>query len=329
MHLRERGHRLRRVVVMADLERDAERVLQVSLRLVGLAEQEVQPAEVVQEPADVRAIRKLLVLRLCALRVRPRADPLAVPLRDQRGHEVDVADRSAVVEPLGELERELHVLTRGLPVALAAVAAGAPGEHLRAEEVAGQFGPLGKRERLPEEGDRGRDARELVAADADPEHDVRAVGVRELRLLDEAARLLEQSEPLADLAALLAGPTLAAERAELELDRARGRNRRATALELADRLVVAVVVRKHLGPGEDGLDAGALVTGDAVREEAWVDAEPRREPLDRLRSRARLAALDLADVLLREAIAGELRLRQARGHAQLAQALAEASAPGR
>ena len=43
----------------------------------------------------------------------------------------------------------------------------------------------------------------------------------------------------------------------------------------------------------------------------------------------RLAALDLADVLLREAVAGEIGLRQAGGDAQLAQALAEAgAAPG-
>jgi hypothetical protein len=51
------------------------------------------------------------------------------------------------------------------------------------------------------------------------------------------------------------------------------------------------------------------------------------EPFDRLRGRARLTALDLADVLLREAIAGELRLRQPSGDAQQAQAIAEPRAP--
>src|SRR6185436_7380276 len=67
---------------------------------------------------------------------------------------------------------------------------------------------------------------------------------------------------------------------------------------------------------------------DAVGEEARVDLEARREPVDRLLRRAGLPALDLRDVLLREAIAGELRLRQARGDAELAQTLAEARGCG-
>ena len=81
---------------------------------------------------------------------------------------------------------------------------------------------------------------------------------------------------------------------------------------------------QRLGPGECALEAAALVGRDAVREKAGVDAEPRREPLDRLARRARLAALDLGDVLLREALAREVALRQPCGDAELAQALAEA-----
>ena len=50
-----------------------------------------------------------------------------------------------------------------------------------------------------------------------------------------------------------------------------------------------------------------------------------REPLDRLLRRPGLAALDLADVFLREAVAGEVCLRQSGVDAQRAQALTETS----
>ncbi len=95
-------------------------------------------------------------------------------------------------------------------------------------------------------------------------------------------------------------------------------------LELGCRLLVLERLDQHLCPGECALEAAALVGRDAVREEAGVDAEPRCEPLDRLARRARLAALDLGDVLLREALARELALREPGGDAELAQALAEA-----
>src|SRR5262249_54003759 len=51
--------------------------------------------------------------------------------------------------------------------------------------------------------------------------------------------------------------------------------------------------------------------------------EPLREPADRLCGRTRLAAFDLAHVLLREAAAGELALRQSGCDPELAEALAE------
>ena len=81
---------------------------------------------------------------------------------------------------------------------------------------------------------------------------------------------------------------------------------------------------ERLGPGEQRLDAIAVVDGDAVEQELRVDGEPLRQPGDRLVGRPRLAALDLADVLLREAVAGERGLRQAGGDAQRADALADA-----
>jgi hypothetical protein len=78
-----------------------------------------------------------------------------------------------------------------------------------------------------------------------------------------------------------------------------------------------VSLGQGLGARERGLDAAAFVDRDAVRDVAPVDAEPVREPRDRLSSRAGLPALDLADVLLGEAIAGEIGLGHPRSHAQL------------
>jgi hypothetical protein len=89
-----------------------------------------------------------------------------------------------------------------------------------------------------------------------------------------------------------------------------------------------VVVRERLRAREHRLDAAALVGGDPLLEESGVDAQLRGEPLDRLTRGPGLPALDLADVLLREPLARKVRLRQARGDAQLPDALAEAGAPG-
>src|SRR5581483_383633 len=89
------------------------------------------------------------------------------------------------------------------------------------------------------------------------------------------------------------------------------------------RLVETVLLRKRVRLGEDRLGLRAVVGGDAAREEARVDAEAQREPVDRLGRRARLAALDLRDVLLAEPVAREIRLREAGRHPKLAQALAE------
>ena len=86
---------------------------------------------------------------------------------------------------------------------------------------------------------------------------------------------------------------------------------RARRRERLGRLVVAMRFGQRLGPGEQRLDPAAQVGRDAAAEEAGVDAEPGREPRDRLVGRARLPALDLADVLLREPVAGELGLGQA------------------
>src|SRR5207248_199500 len=84
-----------------------------------------------------------------------------------------------------------------------------------------------------------------------------------------------------------------------------------------------VLIEERVGPGQGGLGLRTLIRRDAARKEPGVDAEAHRKPLDRLRGRARLATLDLRDVLLREAIAREIGLRQAGRHAQLAQPFAD------
>ena len=72
-----------------------------------------------------------------------------------------------------------------------------------------------------------------------------------------------------------------------------------------------------------GLDAVADIRGDTGREERRIDTEPRCQPGGGLHRRACLAALDLADVLLREPVARELGLCQPGREAQRAQPLTE------
>ena len=120
-----------------------------------------------------------------------------------------------------------------------------------------------------------------------------------------------------------ARPGLAGQEAGLQLRGAGRGDCGADVLELGDGLLVAMCFDESLRARERCLDAAALVGRDAVGEIPRVDFEPAGEPRDRLSGRARLAALDLAHVLLREPIARELALRQARGNAELAQSLTE------
>src|SRR5205085_5105182 len=99
---------------------------------------EVQAAEVVRELADMHPVGELLVRSPRPLGVVAREHPVALAVGDERSLEVRRADRAGIVRILGELERALDVLARGLVIALAAPAAGAPGEDVRAERVGGQ-----------------------------------------------------------------------------------------------------------------------------------------------------------------------------------------------
>ena len=253
---------------------------------------------------------------------------MAGALCDEGGLEVRVGHLAPVVDTLGELECMLDVFASGLEVALSAMAAGAPVIDVGAEPVARQIRALGQRESLVEQRDRGRDAGKLVAADAEAEHELGAVDVREHRALGGRAGAVQQLDGGANIPLLHACPGLTGERAHLELDRVRGRDCGARLRVGIDGVLVAVRLRECLGACEQRLDAAALVGRDATGEKRGIDFEALRQPLDGLGGRARLAALDLADVLLGEAVAGELGLRHAGGHAQQPQPVAEARPSG-
>ncbi len=122
VNLRERGDRGRRVLVAPDLERDRECVLEMLDRLLGLAEQELEAAEVVQQAADVDAVCELLVLTLRPLGIGTREHPVTAALGEHRSLEVRLPERAQILHRIGELECVLDVLARGLVVALAPVA---------------------------------------------------------------------------------------------------------------------------------------------------------------------------------------------------------------
>jgi hypothetical protein len=117
------------------------------------------------------------------------------------------------------------------------------------------------------------------------------------------------------------------ERPHLQLGHPGGAGRGGQRLEGLGGLLALRLVQR-LRPGEGSLELGALVGGDAAREEAGVDSEAVGEPFDRPRGRARLAALDLGDVLLGETVARELALRQTRGDAELTEPFPEADSLG-
>jgi hypothetical protein len=290
---------------------------------------EVQATEVVEQPTDVTFVVDLLVVGLRALRIVARLDPMPHPLADKRSLEVRVRGLARIVERLGELERALDVLARCFEVPLAPVAPRAPPEDVGAQAVAGKLGGLSEGQRLVEEVDRRRDAGELIAADPEAEEQVGTVDVGELRRLGEHACPVEELDRVLDLAALHPGPRFAGQVANLELGDAGREHRGLAVLVLGDRLVVPVVLGQRVRAREQRVDAAALVGGDAPLEETGVDAELDREPLDRLARGPGLTALDLADVFLREAVAGEVGLGQAGRHAKLPHSLAQAVARGR
>src|SRR5437763_13716233 len=83
MNLGERRHRLRSVGLVADLERERERLLQVRDRDLGLAEQVAQATEVVDDARLGLPVTALLREVPGALRVEACKQRIAAPL----GHE--------------------------------------------------------------------------------------------------------------------------------------------------------------------------------------------------------------------------------------------------
>ena len=77
-------------------------------------------------------------------------------------------------------------------------------------------------------------------------------------------------------------------------------------LERGERLVVGLSLDRRFGANNGSLDLRVLVPALARLEIRDVDAEPLRDPRQRLLGRARLPAFDLADVFLRDAVAGEV-----------------------
>src|SRR5581483_4003214 len=234
-----------------------------------------------------------------------------------------VADRARVVRVLGELKRTLDVLARGLVVAHPTPATRAPREDVRAERVGRHARALGEPECLVQQPERRLHAVELVPADAERVEDLGALEIGEVSGLDDPAGVVQQLERRAERAQPHLRPARTEECANLDL-RDAGRARRGhERLVLGGRVLVSVRFDQGLGARESSLEPAALVGGDAVREESRITPEPRGEPVDRLRRRAGPPPLDLRDVLLREAVAGELALSQPGGNAKLAKPLPE------
>ena len=253
---------------------------------------------------------------------------MAHALGHERGLEVDIRHRAVVVERLRELERALDVLARGLEVTLAAVAARAPAEDLRAKQVAGKAGALRELQRLAEQRDGRRDARQVVAAHGHPEEDLCPVDVREAGAFVDRPAALQELESRLELASLHPRPRLGRE--------ARASSSIAPVARTAVREFSSSSTASSYRCAFASASARASIASTRLRssaetpllEEAGVDAELGSEPLDRLARGTGLAALDLADVLLREALAREIGLGQARRHSQLTHALAQAGARG-
>ena len=239
-----------------------------------------------------------------------------------------MAHRVAVVEAFGQLERPLGVLLRRGPVSLPLVAARTPLADVRAEPVGRNRRTVREVEGLRVERQRRGDRVQLEAAAGEVVEDVRPVDVREHRLIGDGPGSVEDLDRLPDLAQVHARPGLGENRAQLELGRGERREDQGELRRARPRPPRTDSPRSPPRPRDHALDALALARRDPDLEERRVDAELRGQPIDRLGGRPRLAALDLADVLLREARAGEVGLSQPAGDAKLAHPLAQGGAGG-
>src|ERR1700675_804617 len=100
-----------------------------------MTEKEVDAAEVVQQPAEVAAVRELLVRGLGALGVGTCEHPVTLAVGDDRRLEVDIGGRALVVQALCKLERAFDVLARSLEIAAPALAPRPHGENVLRELI--------------------------------------------------------------------------------------------------------------------------------------------------------------------------------------------------
>jgi hypothetical protein len=175
-------------------------------------------------------------------------------------------------------------------------------------------------ERLGEDRGRGRDRRQPVPGLADVEEDVGAVDVGERVAFGEVVRRLEQLQRLVEPPELGACGRSREQRPELEV-RILDRARLLGPVELGDRLVELPRGNRGLGARDQARLPLVLRRRQSGLDVPARDLQPVGEPLERRFVRANPAALDLADVLLREAPEAELGLRQASRNAQLSDAL--------
>ena len=176
---------------------------------------------------------------------------MPVALGEHRRLEVDGCEGTRIAQRLRELECALDILARSFVVALTPVAPRPPREHVQLQLVGRKPGPLGERQRLVEQRDRGRDARKLVAADAEAIQHVRAIDIGERLALDQSARLGEQRERGLHIARLRMRHRLAVQRAHPKLGRAGPEDGRQRPRVLRDRLrrTCAPPRERRRGPG--------------------------------------------------------------------------------
>jgi hypothetical protein len=181
-------------------------------------------------------------------------------------------------------------------------------------------------ESLGEERRSRGDRREVPAAGTKSEEHLGPVDIGEDRVFREDARPREDRDGFAELADVHAGPPLCEKRPQLELGRTCGSERCDDCFQHFEGLGVLLGLDRGLGARDDALGAILVARGDTGLEEARVDSEAGGEPAHGFVGRAGLTPLDLAQVLLGEPLAGELRLRHPPVDAQLADSVAEARA---
>ena len=197
----------------------------------GLPSRNSSPPRLLSSRPTFDPVGELLVLRLRPLGVGSREHPVPVALGDRAtpGSTPSPSARASSIDSR-ELERALDVVARRLVVALPAVAARAPREDVAPEQIDGQRRALGQR-RAPRRTARSRSRCSRACSGRRPSRNSTSARSRSVNYgaFDERARLLEQVDRRAHVAALRPRPCLAGQHAHLQVDRAGARRPRASA----------------------------------------------------------------------------------------------------